>query len=167
MNDFREWEYFLHDKRYDTVRSVTGYDVDVLTQCYRLLYGFISQEDLFDMWKYIHLYPQPRSYPSIMRKPYEHFRQLKYVFRMYHALLRDAINADVRYEIDNHNLFFPFNVTGCADSVPIYVVDSARKSLGHMYFNGKHGRTALEFTAFLTFKGKLAFFEGPFLPTVI
>lgn len=132
------------------------------------LWGIVSQESLVRLYSYIHLFPPA----SLMSNTLGFCKRTRtrQVNPCMHVLsaLGDGLFIDplVRFEHNNHHLFFPVQVTSAVDTVPVYVADSWSKSLAKTLFNGKHSRVALSFEFWVDFRGRLLGCFGPQLPTV-
>lgn len=157
----------MHHQQHNALFDATGFDERVLNVMHNELGGVLSPRDLLKMMTYIHLAPTPRDFAMTMGSSYHStLTALHGRFEFAATVLRNRMDSSIRYDLDNHSVFFPCRVTAVFDTLPLQVTTCADGLERVALWSAKHGFAALEFGTVTDLRGRLLEVTGPHRPAL-
>lgn len=113
------------------------------------------------MYKYIHRYPSYNDTRDVLSCCKETLNSKVMPLLHQMAEVVNEIHWDDRLNEFNHIPFYPSNITGIVDTLPIYVQQPVNSILSHMLYQPKYKNHVYKMQLGVDFLGRIILFSGP------
>jgi len=121
----------------------------------------LTLEVVFNVYKYIHMYPKTRWAATIFQKSRNYIDRILIPALNKMSAVVDEITWDYRLNPWSHIEYFPNCVTGFTDSFPLYFQQPKNSTLRKGFYNAKYGGCIIKYLIIIDCLGRIIFFHGP------
>jgi len=144
-----------------TIKEDTGFHQDVLEAVYQKNFVGLSPLQVYNVYKYIHLYPKTRQYPTVMGCSKTSL--IRHLHPTLEAMANQIQEIDYTDSLSpyNHVVHFPTRVTALVDTFVVYVASPVDSKIARVLFNPKYSGCVLKWQIAVDFCGNYLLLTGP------